>query len=241
MSSSSSVLECRAVSARYGRITVCSGVSFEVSAGEIVTLLGPNGAGKTSLLGYISGMVSGSGSVIVRGQNVSVEPAYMRARRGLRLVPEGRGLFRSMTVERNLELGARLAAPKERGRLIDRAISLFPILEQRMSQNAGDMSGGEQQMLAVAKAIAGDPSVLMLDEPTQGLAPQVFSILREALFSLRDDGLAIVLVEQRHAFAETVADRRLVLVGGRLVYRGDSAEPLGRDALMRIYTEGEAA
>ncbi len=234
-------LDCRRVSARYGHITVCRNISFHVNKGELVTVMGPNGAGKTSLMGYIAGTVTGSGDVVVAGKTISNLPCYKRSQTGLRLVPEGRGLFAPMTVRQNLELGGRLAPENRRALLMQRATELFPILKKRMDQTAGDMSGGEQQMLAVAKAIAGDPSVLILDEPTQGLAPQVFGILRDALLALKQDGMSIVLVEQRHAFAESVADRRIILVGGRIVYQGEERQPLGRDELMAIYTKAEAA
>lgn len=234
-------LECRQLSARYGRITVCRNISFHVRKGELVTLMGPNGAGKTSLVGQIAGCVAGSGEVIIDGQSISRLPSYKRAQMGIRLVPEGRGLFPPMTVRQNLELGGRLAAPEKRDYLLGRATELFPILQKRMDQAAGDMSGGEQQMLAVAKAIAGDPKVLILDEPTQGLAPQVFGVLREALLALKRDGMSILLVEQRHAFAESVADRRVVLVGGRIAFQGGDRQALGREELMSIYTRAEAA
>lgn len=234
-------LDCRHVSARYGRITVCRDISFQVNKGELVTLMGPNGAGKTSLIGYIAGTVAGNGEVVVGGDAIDKMACYRRAQMGLRVVPEGRGLFPSMTVRQNLQLGGRLAPESRRPMLMRRATELFPILQKRMDQTASDMSGGEQQMLAVAKAIAGDPKVLILDEPTQGLAPQVFGVLRDALLALKRDGMSIVLVEQRHAFAESVADRRLVLVGGRIAYRGESQQALGREELMAIYTRSEAA
>jgi branched-chain amino acid transport system ATP-binding protein len=241
MNASDIALDCRHLSARYGRITVCRDISFQVNKGELVTVMGPNGAGKTSLIGYIAGAVAGSGEVVIDGSSISNLPCYKRAQMGLRLVPEGRGLFPPMTVRQNLELGGRLAPPDRRAFLMKRATELFPILQKRMDQTASDMSGGEQQMLAVAKAIAGDPKVLILDEPTQGLAPQVFGILRDALLALKQDGMSIVLVEQRHAFAESVADRRLVLVGGRIAYQGKHHQPLGREELMAIYTRAEAA
>lgn len=239
-SRSEELLACTGISARYGRITVCRDVRFSIRAGEIVTVLGPNGAGKTSLLGSIAGIVSGDGDVSVRGTSIGALPAYKRAQAGLRLVPEGRGLFPTMTVRENLMLGSRLAPESRRQVLIDKATQLFPVLANRMEQKAGDMSGGEQQMLAVGKAIAGDPTVLMLDEPTQGLAPQVFDVLRTALEALREDGMGIVLVEQRHAFAASVADRNIVLVGGRIVHLGEPGQILGREELMATYMAAES-
>jgi branched-chain amino acid transport system ATP-binding protein len=233
------LLECSGVTAGYGRIKVCRDISFNVRSGEIVTVLGPNGAGKTSLLGAIAGIVSGDGRISVRGAPLDNLPAHKRARAGLRLVPEGRGLFPTMTVRENLLLGSRLAPENRRRELIAKASQLFPVLADRMAQKAGDLSGGEQQMLAVGKAIAGNPTVLMLDEPTQGLAPQVFDVLRRALEALRDDGMGIVLVEQRHAFAASVADRNIVIVGGQIVHIGESGQILGREDLMASYMESE--
>lgn len=235
------LLECAALSARYGRIAVCRDMNFTLNRGEVLAVLGPNGAGKTSMLGSVSGIVSGEGSVRLLGQEINQLPADRRAKLGLRLVPEDRGLFPDLTVRENLRLGARLAAADQRERLIERAVTLFPVLGDRWAQQAGSMSGGEQQMLAVGKAIAGDPSVLMLDEPTQGLAPGVFDILRQAILALRDDGLGIVLVEQRHAFARSLSDRTAVLVGGRVVYESASGEDIDRDELMRLYAETAAA
>ena len=227
------LFSCHSLSARYGRIEVCRNINFHVEPGEILVILGPNGAGKTSLLGAISGTVSGRGAVRVRGRDVSSLTTSQRARVGLRLVPEGRGLFPELTVKENLHLGSRLAEAGRREQLIDRAIELFPVLGERLTQSAGSLSGGEQQMLAGGKAIAGDPLLLMLDEPTQGLAPGVFDTLRSALLSLRGDGLGIVLVEQRLAFAQSLADRT---TGGELVYQGAEGDALERDRLMGIYT-----
>lgn len=232
------LFSCSGVNARYGRIRVCNDISFSVAEGEILCLLGPNGAGKTSLLGSISGIVSGRGKIQLglEQQEIGDFSASKRAQAGLRLVPEGRGLFPELTVRENLRLGSRLAPHDQRSDLIDRAVELFPVLGERMSQMSGSLSGGEQQMLAVGKAIAGAPTLLMLDEPTQGLAPGVFDILRQALFALREDGLGIVLVEQRHAFAQSLADRSVVMVAGELVYQGQPGAALGRDELMGIYT-----
>lgn len=235
------ILKVEGAMARYGKIVVCRNVSFTVSKYEILTLLGPNGAGKTSLLGLISGLVSGAGTVTVNNDEVSGLPTYKRISKGLGVVPEGRGLFSSMSVKQNLELGARLAPPEFRKAQIEKMTDLFPVLGNRMHQPAGSMSGGEQQMLAVAKVAVGMPSVLLLDEPTQGLAPHVFTVLRHALFELRKSGLAIVLVEQRHAFAESVSDRTLVMVGGSLVYEGKEQERLSRENLMKIYTQAEGS
>jgi len=142
MAGTAPLLECRAVSARYGGITVCREVYLSVARGEIVALLGPNGAGKTSLLGSISGIVSGGGEVVLDGNDLQRLPADRRAHLGLRLVPEGRGLFPELTVRENLRLGSRLAPMARRQELIDRAIELFPILGDRLEQHAGDMSGG---------------------------------------------------------------------------------------------------
>lgn len=237
----SPLFQCTDVSARYGRINVCRNISLTVQRGEILTVLGPNGAGKSSFLGSISGVVSGKGRITLEGEDISTLAAEKRAQKGLRLVPDGRGLFPGLTVRENLNLGSRLAPSDQRERLTERALELFPILQSRMDQLAGDMSGGEQQMLAVGKAIAGAPKILMLDEPTQGIAPGVFDVLRQALLALREENMGIILVEQRHAFAESVADRSVVLVGGTIVYESAPRVSIERDHLMQIYTEAGAS
>lgn len=218
------MLEAIALSASHGAMRVVRNVDLAVSAGEILALFGPNGAGKTSLVEAMAGRVTSSGTLSVGGQRIDHLPGYKRAKRGLALVPDTRGLFRTMSVEENLALGARLAAPSDRADLLERALVMFPVLSDRRKQQAGLMSGGEQQMLAIAKAFVANPRVLILDEPTQGLAPRILEGLIDVIRRLKDQGLAILLVEQNYAFARALADRAVVLTGGEVVRRMERTE-----------------
>ena len=213
------------LSARYGRIEVCRDVSFDAADGEFLVVLGPNGAGKSSLLGAIAGVVAGGGDIRIGGEMLQRKLARQRAGMGLALVPEGRrNLFSPLTVEENLQLGLRLLPAAERQAMQASLHSMFPILSERPRQPAGLLSGGEQQMLAIAVAIARRPSVLLLDEPSQGLAPVILDLLVEAISALRAIGLTVVLAEQNHRFASRLADRYVVLQGGDIVGGGTGAE-----------------
>ena len=230
-------LRCRELSPRYGSITVAREIDLDVHAGEVVALLGPNGAGKSSTVECIAGRVDGPGEVEVAGHRVDGLPAFRRARAGLALVPENRGLFPDLTVADNLRLGA--ALDRHGAASIERAVDLFPVLRDRWAQQAGTLSGGEQQMLAIARAIVAAPSVLVLDEPTQGLAPRIYDLIIAALEILREQGLAVLLVEQNVGFAARIADRFCVISAGRLVDSGPG-ERLVRDgdALFETFMAG---
>jgi branched-chain amino acid transport system ATP-binding protein len=218
------------LSARYGRIEVCRDVSFDAADGEFLVVLGPNGAGKSSLLGAIAGVVAGGGDIRIGSEMLQRKLARQRARMGLALVPEGRrNLFSPLTVEENLQLGLRLLPAAERRAMQASLHSMFPILSERPRQPAGLLSGGEQQMLAIAVAIARRPSVLLLDEPSQGLAPVILDLLVEAISALRAIGLTVVLAEQNHRFASRLADRYVVLQGGDIVGGGTGAELANHD------------
>ncbi|WP_458757169.1 ABC transporter ATP-binding protein [Afipia sp. TerB] len=224
-SSAANNLSCRNVSARYGRITVVSGVALSVSGGELVAVLGSNGAGKSSLLGAIAGSVSGSGTIEINGRALDNMSAHRRAVSGISLVPEQRrNVFPAMSVRENIELGLRLLSPGERDEQRDFIISLFPILKERQSAMASMLSGGEQQMLAIALALGRKPAALILDEPTQGLAPAVFDTLENAFTALKRAGLALLLAEQNVPFAARVADRYVILSQGEVVRQGDGAD-----------------
>ncbi len=217
-------LSCRNVSARYGRIRVVSGVALSVSGGELVAVLGANGAGKSSLLGAIAGSVSGSGTIEINGRALDSMSAHRRAVSGISLVPEQRrNVFPAMSVRENIELGLRLLSPGERDEQRDFIITLFPILEERQAAMASMLSGGEQQMLAIALALGRKPAALILDEPTQGLAPTVFDTLENAFTVLKRAGLALLLAEQNVPFAARVADRYVILSQGEIVRQGDGA------------------
>ena len=213
------------LTARYGRLQVCHGISLRAARGEFLVVLGPNGAGKSSLLGAIAGTVASSGRVSVNGRALEHAGAHQRACGGIALVPEGRrNLFMPLTVEENLRLGLRLLPKAERPAMREQLHAMFPILRNRPNQPAGMLSGGEQQMLAIAVALARRPSVLLLDEPTQGLAPVILVELVQAIRALRAMGLTLVLAEQNHRFAAQLADRFLVLQSGEIVDEGKGAE-----------------
>jgi len=211
--------------AGYGRIEVCREIDLVLADGEFLAVLGANGAGKSTLLGAIAGSVVSRGSIELDGKSLAGMNVRDRARQGLALVPEGRrNLFSPLTVMENFQLGLRLLPVGERGRTLDELFAMFPILATRRTQPAGLLSGGEQQMLALAVALARRPSLLLLDEPSQGLAPLVLQNLLEQIGSLRKMGLAVLLAEQNHRFAAQLCDRYLALSSGEIVGGGDGNE-----------------
>jgi len=213
----------------YGQIAAVADVSLQVDAGEIVALLGPNGAGKSTLLRTIGGaMRPASGSVVFDGRNVTRMRGDLVARRGVALVPEGRGIFPALSVEDNLRMGGYWAGDDYPERLA-RISEYFPILARRRRQQAGSLSGGEQQQLAIGRALMGNPRLLMLDEMSLGLAPRVVAELFGILRRINGDGTAVLLVEQQVPQALRLASRVYVLQRGRVVLSGSSAE-VGRDA-----------
>lgn len=233
------ILMCRNVTARYGRIEVCHGVDLSASAGEIVVVLGPNGAGKSSFLGSVAGLVQGEGDITVGGQAIDRMPAHLRAKNGLAFVPEIRGnLCPALSVQENLGLGLRLI-DDDRDAALQRVLTLFPILKERLQAPAGMLSGGEQQMLAIGMAVARRPRVLILDEPTQGLAPTVYDILRGTFAKFREDGLAIVIAEQNIPFAASVADRFIMLSDGQVVLSGGHDELQKYDTILAAFLGGD--
>jgi branched-chain amino acid transport system ATP-binding protein len=236
------MLEVADLSVSYDDLRVLWGVSFHVGAGELVALIGPNGAGKTTALKAIAGLIPvEAGRVTLDGASLLDEPPYTRIRRGLSLVPEGRGLFPAMTVRENLELGGFAVPPPDGLRAgIDRVSALFPILAARRGQLAGTLSGGEQQMLAIAMALLSRPRLLVLDEPSLGLAPLVVDQLYQAVAELRRDGLTILLVEQQVFLALELADRAYVLETGRIRQEGPGRALLA-DARVRDAYLGAAA
>jgi branched-chain amino acid transport system ATP-binding protein len=226
----------------YGDLRVLWSVSFTVAAGEVVALIGPNGAGKSTTLKAIAGLIPvEAGRVTFDGASLLAEPPYTRIRRGLSLVPEGRGLFPAMTVQENLELGGFAAPPPEGLRAaLDRMCGLFPVLAARRGQLAGTLSGGEQQMLAIAMALLSRPRLLVLDEPSLGLAPLVVDHLYQTVARLKRDGLTILLVEQQVYLALELADRAYVLETGRIRQEG-TGRALLRDAHVQEAYLGMAA
>lgn len=210
-------LKVRQLSAGYGKLAVLHEIDLTADSQGLLVLLGPNGAGKSTLMGAIAGLVIGRGQVIVNGVDLQGLKAHARARRGVALVPEGRrNLFSAMTVDENLALALAVAPAAQRAERLGRLLTVFPVLGERRHQRAGLMSGGEQQMLAIAAALAHCPTVLMLDEPTQGLAPVAIEALAQSIGGLREFGLTIVVAEQNIAFARRVADRYAFIRNGRI-------------------------
>jgi branched-chain amino acid transport system ATP-binding protein len=218
-------LTATSLSARYGRLQVCRNIDLSVSAGEYLIVLGANGAGKSSLLGALAGIVASSGAISLSGRRLDQASARVRAGSGLVLVPERRGnLFASLTVEENLAIALRHLPGVERRQLRSETLALFPILGERGAQPAGMLSGGEQQMLALAVALGRRPKALLLDEPTQGLAPVVLDELIAAIVRLRSLGMALLIAEQNVRFAAALGDRFVLLRGGEIIHEGAPAE-----------------
>ena len=233
------ILKVEDINVYYGRIHAIKGVSFEVNEGEIVTLIGANGAGKSTTLNTISGLLhSKTGSVTFMGENLGKVPCHKIVSKGLALVPEGRRVFLQMTVQENLEMGAFTQGGKTLDDDLERVYQQFPRLKERMKQVAGTLSGGEQQMLAMGRALMSHPKLLMLDEPSMGLAPilveQIFDIIRE----LHKAGTTILLVEQNAQAALSVADRGYVLETGKVVTTGTGRELLESPAIKKAYLGG---
>ncbi len=237
MSGPAALLTVEALTVRYGAIEAVRAVSLDVCPGEIVALLGANGAGKSSVLNAIIGLVPvASGRVLLEGEPIAGEPTERIVRRGMTLTPEGRRVFANLTVIENLALGA--ASRRDRGEVEasrEEIYVLFPVLAERRYQLAGTLSGGEQQMLAIARSLMSRPRILLLDEPSLGLAPQVVDVIFELIPALRDRGYTILLVEQNVELALEIADRGYVLATGRMVMAGSSAELLRSDDVERAY------
>ncbi|MGZ8695278.1 MAG: ABC transporter ATP-binding protein [Gaiellaceae bacterium] len=231
------LLELRAVEARYGPIIALHGVSLSVDEGEVVALLGANGAGKTTTLRAVSGLVSKSGDVLYEGKEVRRASPERLARLRVAHVPEGRGLFPELTVWENLRMGAYVR--RDRGGVradLQRVCEYFPWIPERRSQHASTLSGGEQQMLALARALVGSPRLLMLDEPSLGLAPLVTQELFRVVRELNErEGLTVLVVEQNANIALSVSNRAYVLEVGRVAVEGSSAELQAHEGVRRSY------
>jgi ABC-type branched-subunit amino acid transport system ATPase component len=232
-------LDVRDLAAGYGAVNVLKGVDLALSAGEVVAVLGANGAGKSTLMKAFSGLLRPvSGAIVFDGADVAAWPAFRVARAGLVLVPEGRQVFPELSVHDNVRLGAYARSDVTRQE-VDAMIARFPSLERRRDQRAGLLSGGEQQMLAIARGLIARPKVLLLDEPSLGLAPALIGELYRVLAELRDQGMTILLVDQMAALALAIADRGYVMESGTFVHRGTAAELRHDPALERAYL-GEA-
>ncbi|MGZ4344160.1 MAG: ABC transporter ATP-binding protein [Solirubrobacteraceae bacterium] len=231
------LLEVSDVRAGYGAIEALKGVSLTVEEGEVVTLIGSNGAGKSTTLRSISGLTpASSGTVMFGGEDITRVPAHEIVVRGIALSPEGRHCFPRMTVRENLELGAhRRVKGREIDEDLDRVFMLFPRLEERERQKAGTMSGGEQQMLAIGRALMARPKLLMLDEPSMGIAPILVERIYETIAEINRSGVAILLVEQNANYALEISRRGYVLETGRVVLLGESAKLRDDPEVQRAY------
>ena len=233
------LLKVEDINVYYGAIHAIKGVSFHVDEGEIVTLIGANGAGKSTTLQTVSGLLhSKTGSITFAGQSIGSVPAHRLVERGLAQVPEGRRIFLQMTVEENLEMGAYTQPAANTAASLERVYEQFPRLKERQRQIAGTLSGGEQQMLAMGRALMSKPKLLMLDEPSMGLAPilveQIFQIIRD----LHKAGTTILLVEQNAQMALSVADRAYVLETGKITLSGTGEELIHSDEVRKAYLGG---
>lgn len=233
------MLKVENLKVKYGMIEAVKGVSFEVNDSEIVCLIGANGAGKTTIMHSISGLLEKEGTITLDGVDVSKIPAEKIVSMGLVQVPEGRRVFSKLTVEENLTLGAYLRKDKDQiQKDLERVYNLFPILKERRKQLSGTLSGGEQQMLAMARALMSKPKILLLDEPSMGLAPilvqEIFNIIKE----INDQGTTVLLVEQNAKMALAIADRAYVLETGNIIMSGTGKELSESEQIKKAYLGG---
>jgi branched-chain amino acid transport system ATP-binding protein len=235
------LLEVEGLCVNYGHIEAIRDITFGVEEGSVVTLIGANGAGKTTTMKTLSGLRKvRAGRVVLDGKDITHVPAYERVQLGLSQSPEGRGIFPGMTVRENLDMGG--YARRDKAGLaadLDRALGLFPRLQERIAQTAGTLSGGEQQMLAIGRALMARPRLILLDEPSMGLAPkliqQIFAIIKE----INEQGTTVLLVEQNAAQALKAADQAYVLETGEIVRSGTGAELAGDDSVRAAYLGGD--
>jgi len=235
----SPLLSIRGLEVGYGTIPALHGIDLDVEKGEIVTLIGANGAGKTTTLRTISGLLKPrKGEVTFNGQSINGIKPHIITARGISHVPEGRGIFSNLTVQDNLELGAYLRKDKITQAEYNRVFTLFPVLKDRFKQNAGTLSGGEQQMLAISRALMSKPAVLLLDEPSLGLAPQMVQTIFRVIREINAEGTTILLVEQNAHMALVTAHRGYVMETGRITITDDTKALLASDRIKKAYLGG---
>ena len=233
------MLDIKDLSTHYGAICAVNQVSLHVNPGEIVSLIGSNGAGKTSLLMTVCGNPRASGgSIRFEGEDITHQPSHLIMRKGIAISPDGRRVFPQLTVTENLQMGGFFLGKSEIEAGIEHVFELFPRLRDRASQRAGTMSGGEQQMLAIGRALMSKPRLLLLDEPTLGLAPLIIAQIFEIIQTIRGEGVTVFLVEQNANRALQIADRGYVLENGRLVLEDTGANLLKNDAVRKAYLGG---
>jgi branched-chain amino acid transport system ATP-binding protein len=230
------ILEVKDLKVSYGAIVALKGVSLTLEKGEIVTLIGANGAGKSTTLRTIMGLVpAASGDVLYKGASIVKKPTFMIVRSGMTLVPEGRAVFANLSVRENLALGAYTRTDGAIAADLEKAFTIFPRLKERIEQNAGTLSGGEQQMLAMARALMSKPEVLLLDEPSLGLAPLVVHTIFEAIEEVNKSGTSVLLVEQNANAALKHSHRAYVLETGSVTLTGPSAEVAANPKVKEAY------
>ena len=233
------MLKIKNLEAGYGKLRVLKKVSMHVAQGEIVTLIGANGAGKTTLLSTITGLVRASGGeIFLQGENIEKVTADKIVYKGCSLVPEGRQVFSTMTVKENLVLGGYVQHKKGNKKFrdgLDHVYELFPVLEERCEQLAGTLSGGEQQMLAMGRALMAKPALIMMDEPSTGLAPLVVKSIFAVIKKLRDEGNTVLLIEQNAKAALGIADRGYVIETGKIIIQGPAEDLLANKDVQRAY------
>lgn len=234
------ILSVEGLTVAYGRVQAVRGVSFEAAAGSLITLVGANGAGKSSIINAVSGVIRPrAGRITFRGIDITRTPAHTLVKRGLVQVPEGRQILATMTIEENLQLGGWYTGAGSASS-IEAMYERFPVLGERRSLPAGSLSGGEQQMLAIARALVARPTVLLMDEPSMGLAPRIVDEVFRVIDEIRASGTTVVLVEQNARRALRAADHGYVLQSGEIVHQGPAADLLADDRIVQAYLGVEA-
>lgn len=233
------LLEVKDLHVSYGEIKAIRGINFNINQGEIVTIIGSNGAGKSTTLNSLAGLIKpASGTVLFNGEDVTKLESYELVKKGISLSPEGRQIFPRMSVIENLELGGyfRTRAELEKGK--NNVFELFPILKERSWQAGGTLSGGEQQMLAIGRSLMASPKILILDEPSLGLAPIIVKEIFKMIRRIRDEGITVLLVEQNAKMALSISDRGYVLETGKIRLEGKSEELLNNEEVHKLYLGG---
>lgn len=230
------MLDVRDLHAYYGKSHILQGISLAVARGEIVSLLGRNGAGRSTTVKTIMGEVMPIGRIVFKGERIDGLPTHAIARKGLAYVPEDRAVFPGLTVRENLLLGMKSMKPGRRWTLDD-MFALFPLLREREHAPGGVLSGGEQQMLTICRSLMGDPDLMMIDEPTEGLAPMMVALVRELLERIAARGIAILLIEQKLTIALAISHRLYVMGQGRIVFEGTASDLRKNDAVRREWLE----
>nr|WP_314780275.1 ABC transporter ATP-binding protein [uncultured Treponema sp.] len=233
------LLEVKDLHVSYGEIKAIRGINFNINQGEIVTIIGSNGAGKSTTLNSLAGLIKpASGTVLFNGEDVTKLESYELVKKGISLSPEGRQIFPRMSVIENLELGGYFRTKTELEKGKNNVFELFPILKERSWQAGGTLSGGEQQMLAIGRALMASPKILILDEPSLGLAPIIVKEIFKMIRMIRDEGITVLLVEQNAKMALSISDRGYVLETGKIRLEGKSEELLNNEEVHKLYLGG---